>query len=95
MQLRTLCLLAIVAVPASLSGSAASNAPTWSAPPDSGATVTCGAVVPRAFNGGRKLCSGAIVVAQTARQQCIQVCRDTYSGGGEPLNNCIRQCPAQ
>jgi hypothetical protein len=54
--------------------------------------VSCAASVPaRIADRERGLCR--IHIAQ-ARQTCIQTCRDTYNGG-EPLQTCIKQCPAE
>ena len=97
MKLRTVVLIALVAVPASFSGSASSNAPIATAPiAQTGAT--CAAVVRSAavtITSRRNLCSRPIVVAQTQRANCIKNCQNIYSGGGEPLQNCIKQCPAE
>ena len=60
--------------------------------------MTCAAVVAgvvEAANQRRKLCGKPMVVAQTQRENCIKNCQNIYSGGGEPLQNCIKQCPAQ
>ena len=97
MKLRTVVLIALVAVPASFAGSASSNAPASTASiaqPE----ATCAAVATRAaamITSRPNLCSKPMVVAQTQRANCIKNCQNIYSGGGEPLQNCIKQCPAE
>ena len=98
-KLRTVFLLALVAVPASFSGSASSNAPIPAAAPIIQTEATCAAVTAgavEAVSRKRKLCSRPIVVAQqTPRDLCIKNCQNIYSGGGEPLQTCIKQCPPE
>jgi hypothetical protein len=89
MRLQTVCLLALVAVTAS-PVAALSDARVGAASSRTG--VSCAAsVAARIADRERGLCR--IHIAQ-ARQTCIQTCRDTYNGG-EPLQTCIKQCPAE
>jgi hypothetical protein len=92
MQLRTVCLLALIVVPASLSGSAASHAPFLSPPAVIQGAPACASVVPDAAE--RNICGRPIVIAQTPREQCIKTCQIIYDGG-EPLKTCISKCPPQ
>jgi hypothetical protein len=99
MKLRTVFLLALIAAPASFSGSAAFNAPISTATPIIQTEATCAAVsggATETVDRKRKLCSKPIVVAQqTPRDLCIKNCQNIYSGGGEPLQTCIKQCPPE
>ena len=89
MRLHTICLLALIAVAAS-PVVALSDAGSGAA---SASGTDCAVSNPARIAGlGRGLCK-AIRIAQ-ARQTCIQTCRDTYNGG-EPLQTCIKQCPAE
>jgi hypothetical protein len=97
MKLRTVFLLALVA--ASFSGSASSNAPIPTATSIIQTEATCAAVAAgmiEAANWQRKLCRKPVAVAQQSpRDLCIKNCHNIYSGGGEPLQTCIKQCPAE
>jgi hypothetical protein len=91
MRLQTVCLLALVAVTAS--PVAALSGTRVGAASSSRVEAACTTSAPvRIADRERGLCK-MIHVAQ-ARQTCIQTCRDTYNGG-EPLQTCIRQCPAE
>jgi hypothetical protein len=91
MRLQIVSLLALVVVTAS--PVAALSDTRVGAASSSRTEAACTAAAPaRIADRQRGQCS-AIRVAQ-ARQTCIKTCQDAYNGG-EPLQTCIRQCPAE